>query len=78
MRKWVLDNGGNLDLIKVNYQTNDNREILSSNNISMHDKILRIPLKCLITTELGKETNIGNEILEKGIKLISNHNWIHV
>ena len=76
LRKWVLDNGGNLDLIKVNYQTNDNREILSSNNISMHDKILRIPLKCLITTELGKETNIGKEILEKGIQLISNHNWI--
>ena len=76
LRKWVLDNGGNLDLIKVNYQTNDNREILSSNNILMDDKILRIPLKCLITTELGKETNIGKEVLEKDIKLFSNHNWI--
>ena len=47
----------------------DVRGCISTEVIQEDDVVVEIPLKCLITVEMGKETEIGQLILQAGIDL---------
>ena len=47
----------------------DVRGCISTEVIQEDEVVVEIPLKCLITVEMGKETEIGQLILQAGIDL---------
>jgi len=76
LKDWLIIENSFLDNIKIKFHTNDNREIFSQKDIDLNESILEISLKCMMTTELGKETEIGKEVIDKKLSLYSKHNWI--
>ena len=76
LKDWLIIENSFLDNIKIKFHTNDNREIFSKKDIGLNESILEISLKCMMTTELGKETEIGKEVIDKNLNLYSKHNWI--
>lgn len=76
LKDWLIIENSFLDNIKIKFNTNDNREIISQKDIGLNESILEISLKCMMTTELGKETEIGKEVIDKNLSLYSKHNWI--
>jgi histone-lysine N-methyltransferase SETD3 len=76
LKDWLIIENSFLDNIKIKFHTNENREIFSQKEIGLNESILEISLKCMMTTELGKETEIGKEVVDKNVSLYSKHNWI--
>ncbi len=76
LRSKMSDNSSNLSNISIKYNSQENREIISNKDIYMGESVLEVPIKCILTTEMGKKTDIAKEVFEKNIPLISNHNWI--
>ena len=76
LKKFVVKNDSNLDKIDLKYYTKEYREIVSNREISEGESVLEVGQKAIITTEMGKETEIGKEVLKQKLSLLSKHNWI--
>lgn len=76
LKDWLVIENSFLDNIQIKFHTNDNREIISNKEINLNESVLEISLKCMMTTELGKKTEIGKEVIDKNLNLYSKHNWI--
>eukprot|EP01035_Chromulina_nebulosa_P030166 gene30166-40063_t len=69
--KWLTDNGTTypkLELQATDYG-NEVRGCHSKESIYDDEIIIRVPLNCLITVEMGRETSIGKSIIAANIEL---------
>ena len=76
LRDILIENNSSLDKVIIKHHNKEYREILSNNDIKQGENVLEISEKCIITTEIGKDTEIGKEVIKKNLSLISKHNWI--
>ena len=76
LRTYLTDNNCNLDNISIKYNRKVYREIISTDKISKGDTVLEISKDCIIISEMGRNTEIGKEVIDKKLSLISKHNWI--
>ena len=68
-QKWLIDNGSKFPKLELQDYGNEVRGCHAKEEIHNGDTIVDIPLKCLITVEMGKKTEIGRSILASNIEL---------
>ena len=68
-QKWLIDNGSTFPKLELQDYGNEVRGCHAKEEINNGDTIVDIPLKCLITVEMGKRTEIGKAILASNIEL---------
>eukprot|EP01032_Pedospumella_encystans_P015705 gene15706-17948_t len=67
--KWLLQNGTNLPKLELKDYGDEVRGCHTKEDIHDEEVIIEVPLKCLITVEMGKETEIGRAIIKSRIDL---------
>ena len=67
--QWLRDNGSKFPKLVLQDYGNEVRGCHASDPIMKNDVLVEIPLKCLITVEMGKETPLGKAILASNIDL---------
>eukprot|EP01035_Chromulina_nebulosa_P020227 gene20227-26257_t len=66
---WLRANGGKYPNVELRDYGQEVRGCHATKDINEEEVIINIPLKCLITVEMGKETDIGRSILLSNIEL---------
>jgi len=66
---WLAENGSKYPKLELQDYGNEVRGCHATEKITNHDVIVDIPLKCLITVEMGKDTDIGRVITSSNIDL---------
>ena len=66
---WLLDNGARFPKLELRDYGDEVRGCHSTEAIGEDEVIIEIPLRCLITVEMGKDTDIGRAILASNIEL---------
>ena len=67
--KWLVDSGSQFPKLVLEDYGNEVRGCHATEPILKNDTIVDIPLKCLITVEMGKETLVGKAVLASNIDL---------
>ena len=67
--KWLQDNNAIFPKLELRDYGNEVRGCHSVTNIEEEEVIIQIPLKCLITVEMGRDTPIGRKIINSNIEL---------
>lgn len=67
--KWLLDNNAKFPKLCLKDYGNEVRGCHTTENINEDEIIIDIPLCCLITVEMGKDTDVGRLILASNIDL---------
>lgn len=67
--KWLLDNGAKFPSLELKDYGDEVRGVHATADIPPDEVIMEIPLKCLITVEMGKDTAVGQKILQSNISL---------
>lgn len=67
--KWLLDNGAVFPKLELQDYGNEVRGCHATEPIQSEEVIVEIPLKCLLTVEMGKNTDIGKAIIRANIDL---------
>jgi len=67
--KWLIDNGTTYPKLELRDYGNEVRGCHSKEQIYDDEIIIRVPLNCLITVEMGRETAIGKAIIASNIDL---------
>jgi histone-lysine N-methyltransferase SETD3 len=69
--RWLLSSGAKFPKLELRQQGSDAemRGCHSVEGIVDDEVIIEIPLKCLITVEMGKETDVGMAIIGSGVEL---------
>lgn len=67
--QWLLSNGTKLQSLELRDYGNEVRGCHATIDVGEEEIIINVPLKCLITVEMGKETDIGKAIIESNIEL---------
>ena len=67
--KWLRDSGSKFPKLELQDYGNEVRGCHATEMVQSGDTLVDIPLKCLITVEMGKETDIGKAILASNIDL---------
>ena len=67
--KWLVSNGAIYPKLELKDYGNEVRGCHSKEVIENDETIITIPLNCLITVEMGKETEIGEAIIRSNIEL---------
>ena len=69
--RWLLANGATFPKLELQQLGEDAemRGCYSNDGIADDETIISIPLKCLITVEMGKSTSVGQAILSSGVEL---------
>lgn len=67
----MLDNGGKFPKLELRDYGDEVRgcHVRDGHSIGEEEIIIEIPLRCLITVEMGKDTDIGRAILQSNIEL---------
>lgn len=66
---WLRENGSTYPKLELRDFGNEVRGCHSIEDIENDETIIFIPLKCLITVEMGKNTAVGKQILQSTIQL---------
>ena len=67
--RWLKTNGSVYPKLELKDYGNEVRGCHTTSEIGNDETIISIPLKCLITVEMGKETSIGRAIINANIEL---------
>jgi histone-lysine N-methyltransferase SETD3 len=67
--KWLADNGAKFHKLELRDYGDEMRACHAVSNVDEEETIVEVPLKCLITVEMGKDTQIGRAILDSNIEL---------
>lgn len=67
--KWLLDHGSKFPRLELRDYGGEVRGCHAKDSIAEDEIIIEIPLRCLITVEMGKDTDIGRAILSSNIEL---------
>mmetsp|Transcript_13366 Transcript_13366/g.25767 ORF Transcript_13366/g.25767 Transcript_13366/m.25767 type:complete len:584 (-) Transcript_13366:789-2540(-) len=68
--EWLLTNGAKFpDLYLKRYGDSDVRGVHARRPIAPYNCIIQIPLKCLITDEMGRETKMGRKLFSQNYSL---------
>ena len=66
---WLHVNGGKFPRLELKDYGNEVRGCHTTSTIADDEIIIEIPLKCLITVEMGQDTDIGQKILNSNLEL---------
>lgn len=69
--KWMKENGAIFDNIRMRYYGPDYRGVHCTKDIEQNGLFLYVPKKIIITSQAGKETPIGEKIVNSQVQL----NW---
>jgi histone-lysine N-methyltransferase SETD3 len=67
--QWLVDNGTKFPKLELRDYGDEVRGCHAVSNIGEEEILVEVPLKCLITVEMGKDTEIGQAILDSNIEL---------
>ena len=67
--KWLQDNGTLFPKLELKDYGNEVRGCHSTAEVEEDEMLVQVPLKCLITVEMGKETDIGKAVIASGVEL---------
>eukprot|EP01038_Epipyxis_sp_PR26KG_P008575 gene8575-11587_t len=67
--RWLTENGTNLTKLELQDYGNEVRGCHTMDDVDDDEIIIEVPLKCLITVEMGKDTEVGRKILSSNIEL---------
>ena len=67
--EWLVENGGQFPKLELREYEDEIRGVHSKERLVEDQVIIEIPLKCLITVEMGKESEIGRAVLESSLTL---------
>lgn len=65
--EWIEHNGGNFPKLYLKEYTEGVRGVHTSSDIDSDEVIMRIPYKCCITVEMGKQTSTGKLLIQKKV-----------
>ncbi|KAG5190393.1 hypothetical protein JKP88DRAFT_160443 [Tribonema minus] len=63
LEQWLLDNGAKFPKLEVHSYDEEFRGMHASCDLPADERIIEVPLKCLITVEMGKETPVGRAVV---------------
>lgn len=69
LEQWLISNNTKFNKLELRDYGNEVRGSHALKDINEDEIIIQVPLKCLITVEMGKETEIGLAILSSSIEL---------
>jgi histone-lysine N-methyltransferase SETD3 len=69
MENWLLDNGAKFPKLVLKDYGNEMRACHSNEAVEDEEIIVDIPLNCLITVEMGKDTPVGKLIMSSNLDL---------
>ncbi|CAK4083963.1 unnamed protein product [Aphanomyces euteiches] len=61
--RWLEANGAELSKLRIETYAPEVRGVHAKDTFSAKERVMLIPLNCLITVEMGKETEIGQKLL---------------
>ncbi|EWM25607.1 set domain containing protein [Nannochloropsis gaditana] len=67
--KWLLDNGAHFPLLELREYESDVRGVHAKEALAGDQVVVEIPLRCLITVEMGKESDVGKAVLASNLPL---------
>lgn len=67
--KWLVDNGAKFPQLELKDYGDEVRGVHATADVPGESVIMEIPLQCLITVEMGRDTSIGQKILQSNISL---------
>jgi len=67
--KWLLENGSKYPQLEMREYDEEVRGVHAKEDISPDVNIVEIPLCCLITVEMGKQTEVGQAVLAANLDL---------
>mmetsp|Transcript_938 Transcript_938/g.1573 ORF Transcript_938/g.1573 Transcript_938/m.1573 type:complete len:521 (+) Transcript_938:184-1746(+) len=67
--RWLYENGTQLPKLELRDYGEEVRGCHAKDIINDEEVIIEVPLKCLITVEMGKDTHVGKAILSSRIEL---------
>ncbi|CAM9379344.1 unnamed protein product [Scytosiphon promiscuus] len=65
--RWLLENGGNFPRLEIRRYDPEVRGVHARGEIDPDEVIVEIPLKCLVTVEMGKGLPVGQAVLASGV-----------
>eukprot|EP00903_Cladosiphon_okamuranus_P008428 g8101.t1 len=65
--RWLLENGGSFPRLEIRRYDPEVRGVHARGEIDPDEVIVEIPLKCLITVEMGKALPVGQAVLTSGV-----------
>lgn len=69
--EWLLDNGAEFPKLYLREYASEVRGVHASSALARDEEIMRIPLKCLITVEMGKDTDIGQMLIDRNVSFVA-------
>eukprot|EP00808_Paulinella_micropora_P031627 g5082.t1 len=73
---WLKDGGAAFPNLIMKFYTVDYRGVHARRRLEKDELILSVPLPLIITTEVAKESDIGQRIKNSGCQLYSDHSWL--
>ena len=67
--QWLLENGAEFPQLEIKSYDDEVRGVHAVEDIGEDVTVIKIPLKCLITVEMGKDTEIGQKVLASRLEL---------
>lgn len=74
--QWLLRGRAEFPKLYLQYYNEEFRGVHCSTNIPPDEIIMQIPLNYIMTTEMAKESEIGQKLLESGLTLSSQHSYL--
>jgi len=73
---WLREGGSKFPNLVMKYYTVDYRGVHARKRLEKDELILEVPLPLIMTTEVAKESEIGQKIQKAGCQLYSDHSWL--
>jgi len=73
---WLKEGGAKYPHLVMKYYTVDYRGVHAKKRLEKDELILEVPLPLIMTTEVAKESDIGQKIQQSGCQLYSDHSWL--
>ena len=67
--RWLLDNGATFPRLTMQTYGDEVRGVSALVDIEPESTIVTVPLKCLITVEMGKATDVGQAVIAADLEL---------
>ncbi|EGB03414.1 hypothetical protein AURANDRAFT_72732 [Aureococcus anophagefferens] len=68
--QWLTENGGKFaDCVELRSYDDEVRGVHATRDLETEEILVEVPLKCLITVEMGKATDVGRAVLEAELEL---------
>ena len=68
--RWLAENGAKFaDRVELRSYDAEVRGVHAARDVGSEEILIEVPLKCLITVEMGKATSVGRAVLEAELEL---------